>query len=342
MVTIAYVEQFIRSWIAIYGNIPNVLNLINSLIKNDSSGNDFMGLCIINAHALLNVDENQDGFDILFDVAFDEKTNEQIMLHKGKPGQAVIEKFRKIRSLKKQLMIHTGRVAWPFDDDTEDYAPLINACIHGDKTLVKRLLDQGADSNIRCKNGITPLAQSAGNSEIMSLLLSKGANPNTQIEANDATPLMRTICSESYIESFVNVSSLFSSALSIFKTPSCLAVVELLLDHDAEVDTQNYQGNTALNMAIVLEYKYVVEKLIEKGADVNKENKIKATPLFYAVISGNNIAITELLLQHKANPNHAMHDGTTPLHIVQSMFPRGDSKMEQLLRKYGALDILSS
>jgi ankyrin repeat protein len=72
--------------------------------------------------------------------------------------------------------------------------------------------------------------------------------------------------------------------------------------------------------------------LIARGADVNAHDHNDATPLWYAVRSGNRrigeTAVIELLLENGANPNITVSCRLTPL---MNAVDRGDAKVVKLL-----------
>lgn len=65
-----------------------------------------------------------------------------------------------------------------------------------------------------------------------------------------------------------------------------LEIVELLLDAGAEVDAQDVRGNTALIWASNKGYLPIVKLLLASGANVNKPNSSGYTALNYAVEKG--------------------------------------------------------
>src|SRR5690349_3126146 len=91
-----------------------------------------------------------------------------------------------------QLLIAKGAEV---NAQTDEGTPLMMAVLRGDPKLVKLMLDNGADLKAKHRTGSTPLIMSAGpsflemnakpqdpppvsSSEVMSLLLAKGADPN--------------------------------------------------------------------------------------------------------------------------------------------------------------------
>jgi ankyrin repeat protein len=116
---------------------------------------------------------------------------------------------------------------------------LLEATIIGDIQKIKDLLSNGAEVDIRDKNGMTPLLLAArkGNREIVKLLLAHGADVNAQDYYLAWTPLI------------------LASALGHKE------VVKLLLEYGADVDIKDQNGMTALKYAIKNGYKEIVALL---------------------------------------------------------------------------------
>ena len=74
-------------------------------------------------------------------------------------------------------------------------------------------------------------------------------------------------------------------------------VVELLIQHGAEINLQNSVGDTALMRAAQHGHERVVELLLRHGADINLQNSGGGTALMRAAIGGHE-RVLELLLQH--------------------------------------------
>ena len=85
-------------------------------------------------------------------------------------------------------------------------------------------------------------------------------------------------------------------------------------------------------------HKEIVALLVEKGADVNAENKNLGTPLFLA-IQNEKYEVAKYLIQKGASPNFTSPSGYTALHLISSEYIQDpDEKVElaKLLIEKGA------
>ena len=96
---------------------------------------------------------------------------------------------------------------------------------------------------------------------------------------------------------------------------SIRAMVRLLLESGAEVDTKNAGGLAPLHYAARVGLKGVVEELLGKDADTNIRDSYGSTPLRDAALSGHRDVVEALLLK-KADPNARDNIGMTPLHAA--------------------------
>lgn len=163
--------------------------------------------------------------------------------------------------------------------------------------------------------GLAPLdeqllkAAKEGNLQKTSALLKKGAQVNAADE-NGLTPL-------------------YVAAISGHE-----AVVRLLIEKGAEVDTRDYTlFGTPLLMAATLGHAATARLLLEKGARVNAANIFGVTPLHWAAGNGHE-AVVRLLLEKGAEINAARKDnGWTPLHQAAV---KGHEAVVRLLIEKGA------
>lgn len=138
------------------------------------------------------------------------------------------------------------------------------ACIKGDLKTVQSLLVQDVDVNARGANGWGALmiASAKGHVEVVEQLLERKADVNT-VDVYDWTPLHRA--------SYENRE----------------LVVELLLAApEIEINAQDDQGASALHHAAVQGNISISKRLIESGADTELTDLVGRTPQQYAAQNG--------------------------------------------------------
>lgn len=138
---------------------------------------------------------------------------------------------------------------------------LSDAAEAGDLEMVREMLERGmTDVNNQAKGGsgatALSLAAAQGNIEVVRLLLSAGADPNSQGKINGQTPLLRSITrsAEQSAGNRLNRSATDSIDLTDTEnTTSDLAVdidiARLLLEAGADVDKANFEGGTPVMYA---------------------------------------------------------------------------------------------
>jgi ankyrin repeat protein len=82
------------------------------------------------------------------------------------------------------------------------------------------------------------------------------------------------------------------------------------------IEEKDEKGNSFLNLSVQCCYKAIIEFLIDKGANINSQNKKLNTPLHYA-LSYQNYDIADLLLRFGADENIKNIDGLTPYQCLK-------------------------
>ncbi|KAI4249560.1 MAG: hypothetical protein L6R42_008933, partial [Xanthoria sp. 1 TBL-2021] len=174
--------------------------------------------------------------------------------------------------------------------------PLHAAVVKRHLEVVAELVERGGNVAVRDNTGYTPLHWSAsrGYTEIATCLLSHGADISTKIDAGP---------------------NIGYQALHLATSSNRQDVVSLLLDKNAEVDQSGRWGLRAIHIAARDGFVDVLLRLIHGGADVHSQDEFAFTPLHHTVYGGHNAA-AEILLQHGADVNARDRFGEPPMHAV--------------------------
>lgn len=103
-------------------------------------------------------------------------------------------------------------------------------------------------------------------------------------------------------------------------------VVELCVEHEADVNVVDKDKISALHFAVLLKQKDTVEYLISKGANVNAQNKFGTTPLLIAVSNKLN-ELVDILLNAGADVKISNNDGYNVLHYCDA------DRVEEFIKK---------
>ena len=109
------------------------------------------------------------------------------------------------------------------------------------------------------------------------------------------------------------------------------AVVKLLLNEGAEVDSKDKTGRTPLSWAAAMGFKAGVELLLNQNAEIDSNDEIGWTPLVHALAIGHD-AVVKLLLEKGAEVDTIDKEGLTPLYIAAAI---GNKAMAELLLEKG-------
>ncbi len=167
----------------------------------------------------------------------------------------------------------------------EDY---FNAVSKNQIAKVEKLLKEGLKVDEPRSLGITPLVDAArlGNIEMVSFLISHGANVNWSVDST--SPLLMAI---------------------EYKNQ---AIVELLLNKHADPNIVGSQGNTALHLAVSSNVSGIVASLLKFGAQLEIRNNTGRTP--FAMSS--DLAMLQFLASRGANVNAENIEGLTQLELL--------------------------
>jgi hypothetical protein len=212
------------------------------------------------------------------------------------------------------------------------------AAYHGDYKTVKKLLAKGFDINHQCGND-TALSNAAvrGHERIVKLLLLHGA------DIHIASPLIKAA---QFGNGNVRIAKIL---LEHGADPNCLhsaiagrhkEIVNLLVEHNANVNQKDDNGRTPLHMAVMFGDEDIIKLLISKGADVNEKNNEGETPLHVLVqiwpqnwwANDFRIKAINILLDSGADIEARRRDGKTALELATEA-PKSSSAIKVLLER---------
>lgn len=209
--------------------------------------------------------------------------------------------------------------------------------------VVRLLLDAGAEANDKAGRGFTPLylACLSGNVDKVRCLLEAGATVNHWVD-EEVTPLELAleIGNPALVHVLVNYGALLDLWLSDGSTPIMTAIennqdeIFLALLDGSDVNQCGSRQGAPLHLAIAENRIDWVERILEKGADINLINqwgKWKVTGLILAIWNRNPSTV-EKLLQAGADPDLHNGDLWTPLHVAVGS---GSLDMVKLLVQHG-------
>lgn len=238
--------------------------------------------------------------------------------------------------------------------DIPMFTPLMAACSttsNSEETtlaLVKKLIESGANVNATDADGITALmlACQVGYVSVVQELLAHVANVN-QADVNGYNALFWAI-----IKNFRQICSLliekkFNVALCSIANNTeekVLAIVKILIQHDADINATDKKGITALMLSCEVGYVSVVDELLshQSSYQVHQADEEGQNALFWAIKEShfnhcallvekncvvapcpttNNteetvLALVKILLKHGANVNTSDSQGITALMLA--------------------------
>ncbi|XP_023717979.1 ankyrin repeat and death domain-containing protein 1A isoform X2 [Cryptotermes secundus] len=176
--------------------------------------------------------------------------------------------------------------------DLEQQTALYHAALGGHAGIVRRLVEAGAKTDARNKQGRTPLhaACEKGHVEVVEFLLRHDA----ELDARDEDG---------------------NSPLHTATENQQTQVVQLLLDNGSQPDAENMKGYTPLHVASSKGSRGIIEALVQSGASLNRQSKNGNTPLHLACQS-NETQTVELLIAKGADLNALNVRLQSPIHIA--------------------------
>ncbi|MCJ1376569.1 hypothetical protein MMC20_007812 [Loxospora ochrophaea] len=207
-------------------------------------------------------------------------------------------------------------------------SPLDTAALHGYESVVRLLLDHGADPTRKDALSFTPLLSAAKykTDKMVSLLLQvKIDDPATRAEYFESA--LKYAARNGQRETALSVLGVGGININTLDyngtTPLLLAIkgghvptARLLIRHGAQQDVPDKDGRLPLLLAAENGYDLVVKDLLRSCKTPNLKNTNEDTPLCLSAAKGHE-KVVKLLLEHGADPEMTNKFGETPLDLAE-------------------------
>jgi ankyrin repeat protein len=218
---------------------------------------------------------------------------------------------------KATVMMLLGAGANPMAANRYGVKPLSLAAINGDAAIVDALLKAGADANTANPEGETALmtASRSGALDVVKTLLARGADPNAKEKWLQETALMWA-AAENHADV---VKALIEGGAAIDQKSWVTDTPILGFPESGGPNTPFPRGGwTALMYAARQNSRDAIRVLTEKGANLNLQDPQGATALELAIINLHYDAAA-LMLDKGADPNISDETGMSPLYATVHM-----------------------
>ena len=216
-----------------------------------------------------------------------------------------------------------------------------------DPEFVRLFLAKSADPNQRNKKGETALHQAvfhrrSRQTEIVDMLIKNGADVNIKDERGQIALNKAAGCPEEIWIALVEAGSDLTTFDDLQETPllmaarwNALQAAKLMVQKGADVNAENKGGATALFRVSGAGDIGLVKQIIQKGANVNEVDKWGYTPL-HSAAAGYRKDVAAYLISKGARINHENSNGLTPLGYAKvhrgDVSPKGKQRKEELLQ----------
>jgi len=201
----------------------------------------------------------------------------------------------------KQLIKQHYPKADLFSDDTNDLFIIADDWLRRKRTVPKELRSLIDNVLNRRQKSARPVSET---DELVNLLSSPTISAKTKQRIRKA---------ELNARDYHNGYTLIAAAAAIGHTN----IVKDLLLRNPDLEIPDYDGSTPLHLACSGPYRAIVELLLQAEANPNARTDDNITPL-HIVAGFSEQKILALLLEKGANPNKKDDEGDTPLHVAAS------------------------
>ncbi len=218
-----------------------------------------------------------------------------------------------------------------------------------DIEVVKFLIKNGANVNQKNYLGLIPLNHFLWYLDLVKIYVENGSNINN-IDEFGWPLLFHALMDDNIeivkylIEKGINVkvkdkqgmNALIFHSFNGYNT----RIVDVLLENGIDINAESDSGVNALIESVLPPLKFKKNKfkkkyayithLIQKGIDVNHQDKLGNTALHYAVLREKPVELIALLLKHGSQKDIRNNEGKTPLDIA---IEKGNSRIIMMLKR---------
>ena len=205
------------------------------------------------------------------------------------------------------------------------YTALMGGASQGHATIVRILLNKGAETSIMTDDGLDALHLAAenGHVDVIASLVRAGADIQAK-DPQEFTPL-HMAAQNGHLEgtrAMLKAGAELQARSSVGATPLHVAaeeghldVITFLMEAGAELEATTSEGATPLHIAVSIGHVEVVAALVEGGADLQATDCEDFTYLHVAAKNGH-LEVVAALMQAGADLQASIRSGDKPLHLA--------------------------
>lgn len=229
----------------------------------------------------------------------------------------------------------------------EGVTPLMKAAYSGNNELVSLLLMYESERKTQDHKGNIPLHYAAMSGDFHCLVNLLDRDTLNKQNREGMTPLMLAaerkhsdsvdtllrFHADSQIQDTYGRTALILATQALYEEKEdirrCKAIIEIMLEHKAELNVQDNEGNTALMHAVILNRFPLVELLLQAGADFELTNKKEKTALILAKKYG--YKLIELCIEQFIQKKRTWLENNKATELMYAAHMNNISKVRKLL-----------